>query len=372
MLIGIYAVLSQQKDWAVFSWGDSFVLMLSPGRRKPQCGARAPSHPSGFPVPPSLRCWARDGAGGDADSGGDAGSEERWRAPPAHPGAACPQGSISECRWSRFWAGLETLGRRVYPGQLFLEEQEHHGKCRQGASGRMGFFVTPLKSWRIYLGLLWAITNSSGQYNLLHRASNEFQVVLGLAEVLCNTERCVPPRALGGKAGLEPGQEFGSHRLCSVQWQPWGAEPWQPHAPVPLQEEQRCLPTLGAHMCMERAVKDRELMSFYLQVALKCDNTGGAGTKGTSLPVLHCCIQLSKLCWNTPWNSVKFSQIWDLSQQKLPALMDWALNTFLHSQKTTLQTQQHWNYFRDKSAFCCSWLLWWTLLKVLWEVLKDP
>lgn len=233
MLTGIYAVPSQQEDWAVFSWGDSFVLMLSLGRRKPQCGARAPAHPSGFPVPPSLRCWGRDGAGGDADSGGDEGSEECWRAPPAHPGAAWPQGSSSECRWSHFWAGLETLGGKVYPGQLFLGEQEHHGKCSKGASGKIGFFVTPLKSWRMSLGLLWAITNSSGGHHFLQWASNEFQVVLGLAEVLCNTEHCVSPWALGGKAGLEPGQEFGSHGLCSVQWQPWGAEPSQPHTGSP-------------------------------------------------------------------------------------------------------------------------------------------
>lgn len=35
---------------------------------------------------------------------------------------------------------LETLG---YPEWLFLAQQAHHGKCGEGASGRMGYFVTP-------------------------------------------------------------------------------------------------------------------------------------------------------------------------------------------------------------------------------------
>lgn len=110
MLVGIYALPSQWKDWDVFSWADSFVLMLSLGRRKPQRGARAPSHPSGFSVPPSLCCWAWDGASGDAHSGGDASSEECWRAPPAHP-AAWPQGSVLECRWSQLWGRAGDLGQ---------------------------------------------------------------------------------------------------------------------------------------------------------------------------------------------------------------------------------------------------------------------
>lgn len=249
MLIGISAIPSQQKDWDLFSWGNSFVLLLSLGRRKLQCSARAPSHPSGFPVPPSLCCWARDGASGDADCGGDAGSQECWRAPPAHP-AAWPQGSISECRWSLFWGRAGDLGQESLCWVALFRIAGSSGKMVKRPQDEQGSLF-PL--WRAEEFILVCYGQSqTAQVGIIcfreHQMSSEW--CLGLQSFYV-TQSIVSEHwevRLGWNwdrnlALFCPGTELHSLTL----WFPRG-------------RSSNSIPTPGARMCIKRAGKDRQFM----------------------------------------------------------------------------------------------------------------
>lgn len=138
----------------------------------------------------------------------------------------------------------------------------------------MGFFVPPPKELKNVSWFVMGNHNCSGGHNLLQRASNEFQVVLRLAELLCNTEHCVTlPEHWEVRLGWHWHRNLGvtGSVVCRGSLGEQNQGTARPHAPVPPQEEQQCQPHAGCSHVHEKGCQALgRTGSFYIISCAVC------------------------------------------------------------------------------------------------------